>query len=305
MTNMDRIIYMLILVLSCQTLKAQTGALTGSGGPRLGLSLSAGYSSEDFNWSIAGNSKGTDPNIYSELCWTDQAGALGEVKILYRLFRKFFVESSLNYKTISSGSVNDSDYEGDNRTVRTFNITLDSKKGSAISSATFLGYKIKLLQTVYTDLQFGYSINKQNLYLADDNNVTSSPLNSSYRTSWTGVASKISVSVNPAKKLVLKAEALYHQANYAAKADWNLIEEFQHPVSFRHKAKGYGAEGSLVIAYTLVRNCSISACGNYFTWKTGKGLDKVYMTNGETPQTQLNQVTRRGYILSTGVSLFF
>jgi len=35
------------------------------------LSLSTGYRVDDFSWNIAGNVSGTNPNVLSELTWSD------------------------------------------------------------------------------------------------------------------------------------------------------------------------------------------------------------------------------------------
>ncbi|CAM3890483.1 hypothetical protein MUGA111182_15805 [Mucilaginibacter galii] len=31
---------------------------------------------------------------------------------------------------------------------------------------------------------------------------------------------------------------------YSAKANWNLVSEFEHPLSFQHNAEGYGIQAS-------------------------------------------------------------
>jgi hypothetical protein len=49
------------------------------------LGLSTGYRVDDFSWSIAGNISGTDPNVLSELTWSDletlQATVSGKVLV--------------------------------------------------------------------------------------------------------------------------------------------------------------------------------------------------------------------------------
>ena len=78
---------------------------------------------------------------------------------------------------------------------------------------------------------------------------------------------------------------------YHATGNWNLIERFQHPVSFRHRAKGFGLENQLVMSYKMSGGLCVELRPSYSYWTTGRGIDTVYKKDQSTPKTRLNDVT--------------
>lgn len=94
----------------------------------------------------------------------------------------------------------------------------------------------------------------------------------------------------------------YRQVNYRAEGDWNLIQTFSHPMSFRRRAEGYGLEGRLGIKYGLGR-VVLLLVGDYAGWTTGKGVDELYLVSGQTSQTQLNEVVLHELGVKAGVRL--
>jgi hypothetical protein len=99
------------------------------------------------------------------------------------------------------------------------------------------------------------------------------------------------------------ADATYHQVNYHARADWNMIPQFAQPVSFRHKADGYGIEADAGLRYKAGRRIWLGAGGGYFNWQTGTGIDELYLAAGGSDQTQLNGVIRKGWRCKLGVEI--
>src|SRR6266567_1552270 len=82
---------------------------------RLHFSLSTGYQSENFRWSIAGSVEGTNPNILSELKWKNLAGPTVAASGDWNFWKSFTLRSAFSRLFIVSGSVTDMDYRGDNR----------------------------------------------------------------------------------------------------------------------------------------------------------------------------------------------
>src|SRR5579859_5209240 len=83
--------------------------------------VSGGYHQENLRWSIAGNSAGTSPNIYSELKWRRVGGPAVDAALRYEMGRRwvFFAEASRVFTR--TGRVSDKDYAGDNRTFPLYN----------------------------------------------------------------------------------------------------------------------------------------------------------------------------------------
>src|ERR1700761_3672968 len=79
------------------------------------VALSSGYERENFHWSIAGNSAGQDPNIYSELKWQHVGGVFARVDVLWMVWKRWRVAASGGKTFTRSGSMTDTDYGLDNR----------------------------------------------------------------------------------------------------------------------------------------------------------------------------------------------
>jgi hypothetical protein len=222
--------------------------------------------------------------------------------VSYNFWKKFVVYGDYFRQFISSGTVNDSDYGADNRSNNTYNQTFNANKGSASLWNLGVGYIIFNKYRFSMVPYIGYGENKEALRLLDRGGMFPG-LNSSYSPQWKGGFLKVISSVTIVPKLKFKADVTYHQVSYNSNGNWNLITSFQHPVSYRHHANGYGVEAGGKLNYDIVNHLAIQIGGNYFTWQTGNGTDQLYLNNGQIDKTQLNGVSRVGFGVSGGVSL--
>jgi hypothetical protein len=268
------------------------------------LSFSTGRQQENFNWSIAGNNNGANPNILSELKWKNVSGEDYSAAFRWNIWHKFVFMADYNRVAVSSGSVSDMDYSGDNRTEPVYAENFSDDKGYTASWSTGAGYIIFNNTLFSLAPYFGYGINKQSLYLVD---LTGQfpRLNSSYTADWKGVFLKVSSSVKIFKALNFSADVTYNQVNYTADGNWNLINEFQHPVSYSHQAKGYGINTDTRLVYKITKHLAINVGYQYFNWQTGNGNDLLYLSSGEVDKTRLNGVFRNGFEFMGGVDVFF
>jgi hypothetical protein len=269
------------------------------------ISMAGGYAAEDLDWSIAGNAAGRNPNVLSELIWKDLKGPSLNLNVKYKFWRQLFFEGSFSSKFTTSGHVTDTDYGEDNRNAQSFRVVLNSNTGKRLLSTAAIGYNLPVIEKLTAAFSIGYFINKQLLYLKDYNQSIDDPVNSSYKTKWTGVFLKAEPSYQLSRSVSVSAFFKYYQANYNAKGNWNLITDFQHPVSYTHVANGYGIEAALKTNYHLTKSLSVFVAANYLKWDTGKGTDKLYRTNGQTTETQLNGVNSKGYGFSAGLNMLF
>ncbi|MDF2431745.1 MAG: hypothetical protein JWP44_1376 [Mucilaginibacter sp.] len=269
---------------------------------KLQLSLSTGSQKEDFHWSIAGNSNGQNPNVFSELKWKNISGQNYNAAVQWNAWRRFSLFAGYNRLSVTSGSVNDMDYQGDNRTSPTYTGNFSDNKGNTSSWSAGAGYVIfnnKLFSLVpYA----GYGGNVQNLYLVDLTGQFPG-LNSSYFAHWNGPFIKVTSSLKIWRGLKLMGDVTYNQDNYTAQGNWNLINEFQHPVSYKHVAKGYGINANARLAFSITRNIALNIGYNYYNWQTGNGTDQLYLASGQVDNTRLNGVYRNGHQVIGGVIL--
>lgn len=260
------------------------------------LVLNTGYQRENFNWSIAGNLQGKDPNILSELVWKDLESISSGLEVNLNVWKRLVLHAGFSHSFIVSGKVTDTDYGEDNRTSPTFSAALKSNRGSTGKWCGGLGYSFTDDEK-YTLIPYaGYAVHRQSLFLQDD-----ADLNSTYRTVWKGPFARLEATLFLTKRIYAQSLLAYYQVNYQAEANWNLVESFQHPVSFAHRAKGYGLEGEVTLGMTLGARFSLCAMANIFRWSTGAGTDTLYLRTGEIVKTKLNSADRTGSAVKLGL----
>lgn len=267
-----------------------------------GLQLAAGalYQTENFHWSIAGNSSGQDPNIYSELKWKNIAGPGYFMALQWNFWNRFSVSGTYNQSYTSRGTSNDTDYHGDNRTDPVYDQNFSSNKGGTKAWQAGLGYAILKTKILSLTPSIGYGISSQSYFLVGNEGVYGI-LNTSYGSNWKGPFIQVNSSINLLKKLNADIDITYNQVKYHADADWNLITGFQHPRSFSDAADGYGINAAASLSYAIAPHLKAMAGVAYFNWQTGDGTDSLYLTDGETDYTRFNGAVRYGWGFRAGL----
>jgi hypothetical protein len=272
--------------------------------PVVSVGVTAGYERQDFRWSIAGNSAGRDPTVYSELKWHGVGGVSGGVDLQWKLWRRWRLFANVSRVFNKSGTLGDTDYGLDNRHDVLYHEQFAVNSGYSEAGAVGAGYCLFDMPGFRLVPFVGFTISRQYFPIVE----TSGPfvgLNSYYSGKWLGPLVKVEGEWQPAKRWRVCAAFIYNQVVYRGVADWNLIADFSHPVSYRHRADGYGVEGELRIKYALGRRLELLLAGNYFDWETGKGIDVLYLNTGAAQQTQLNEVVREGIGVRMGVEWEF
>jgi hypothetical protein len=282
------------LMIGARSLYAQSGE------NKIQFDITDGYQRENFHWSIAGNSSGQSPNVFSELKWMKLGGQSIDASLQWNVYQKFVFYAGYTRQFITSGTVNDSDYSGDNRTNATYNETFNAGKGYTQGWAIGAGYKLINSDLFSLRPYAGYSDNRQSLYLYDNGNRFPG-LNSSYETTWKGAFIKAMASLKLVQKLKFNADVTYNQVGYNATGNWNLITTFRHPVSYRHHANGYGLDMGGRFVYELTKYIAIQAGAGYLHWQTDNGTDLLYLNNGQVDKTQMNGVYRNGFKVFGGL----
>lgn len=265
---------------------------------RLRVEVGSGYHREELHWSIAGNAAGTSPNILSELKWKGVSGIPVSLGVDWNVWRQWVVFVSGSRSFTIGGSVNDKDYAGDNRTSTIYDEGFDAGHGYGYSVLSGLGYRFSFDRFGVTPfVGYGWSGGRYSVYDA------ALALNSFYRTSWKGPLLKVCGDWNVGAGWGVIVGFVYHQVNYHATADWNLISSFRHPESFRQWADGYGLDGSLGVRYAVRPHVVVRVAGEFLDWRTGAGVDELYLVSGQTSQTKLNEVVRTGLGFHVGVEI--
>lgn len=276
--------------------------------PDTGVTVSTGIRVDNFKWNIAGDSSGGNPNILSELTWTDleifQLKLRGRAAIGNRLY----LRGVFDYGWIYGGDNQDSDFRGDDRTREFSRSNNKSDKGEVWDASAGIGFRNRLnlgAGTLDISPVAGYSYHRQNLWII--NGVQTIPalgpfsgLNSSYSARWHGPWLGIDLDYN-LNRLAFYGSFEYHYANYKAEADWNLRSDFAHPKSFEHHANGRGLVGTLGADYAIGKNWAIDGSFDLQDWETSHGVDRTFFTSGVISDTQLNEVKWDSYAVMLGL----
>lgn len=278
------------------------------------FSLGAGYRSDKLDWNIAGDTNGSNPNILSELTWDSLK--IFELKAVYRtdLSEKNYIRGSFGYGFIYDGKNQDSDYNGDNRTLEFSRSNNDADQGSVWDLSGGLGFKNQVTPEMTLNPIVGFSVHRQNLSIRNGMQTIASGgtpplgpiagLDSSYDATWWGPWAGLDARY-ASGAVALTASAELHLARYYAEADWNLRSDFEHPTSFEHTAWGGGVVLNAGAEYSATERLSFSANAGYQRWKTLHGNDRTFFTDGTVADTQLNEVNWSSYDILLGARYTF
>jgi len=280
----------------------------------LSTALQLGYRADSLDWTIAGDINGQNPNVLSELQWTDLQ--IPQVKLdVDAYLSNFYLRGKLAYGEIHSGDNQDSDYLFDNRNGE-FSRSNNAAAGEVADASIGFGYRFDTSDrgskfSSYFMPMLGYSIHNQDLQTTDGFQTFPATgafagLNATYDTEWDGVwVGLVFGEANTQTDLALELSMIYHDVDYQAEADWNLRPDFAHPKSYEHLATGHGftlsLNGRKPIDYSKHWFWAFGI--DYGRWQTRVGLDQTYFSDGSTIQTRLNRVNWESAAINLGLEL--
>ena len=279
------------------------------------LTVSAGQRKDNLNWSIAGSGV----NVLSELKWENlaifQLQAAGE----FHLKNDRRLRARLGYGVIGSGANQDSDYNGNNRTLEDCRSN-NKAGGDGLDASIGFGKRLRMRdlsagRSFYVTPFVGLSMYRQNLTMTDGVQTISSAstpplgplpgLASSYDAQWMGPWLGAEALVETERGWAVIVNAEYHLADYSASANWNLRSDLAHPVSFRHAATGEGFVMSLGASYPVGKNWKVNFTLEHQQWTTRAGSDWVYLADGTVGYARLNAVNWDSTAYNLGIARKF
>ena len=286
--------------------------------------ITGGYRVDDLDWNIAGDINGNNPNIISELTWEDLESY--QLKFQGRLAWPNIIalRGSLAYGWLFDGKNQDSDYLGDNRTLEFSRSNNKTEDDYVWDASLAVGYPFRFGRTVIGTLTplVGYSHHEQNLNITDGFQTIATPgltpplgpfegLDSSYETEWRGPWIGIDLQFRSAeiKSFVHRIETYftyeYHWVDFEATANWNLIDRFAHPKSFKHMTDGNGFVIGAGFNCRLTQSWALNFNFDYQDWSTDSGTITFFLADETSHKQQLNEVNWSSYALMMGLSLQF
>jgi hypothetical protein len=274
------------------------------------LFLGAGYRKDTLNWNEAGSSV----NIMSELKWDNLKIAQIIAAVRLDFHTDWNLRGMIAYGSIRSGTNQDSDYNGNNRTLE-FSRSNNKGGGEVLDGSIGLGRTLRPAgyageYTLSITPIAGFSIHRQNLKMTDGFQTIPATgsfpgLNSSYAASWEGPWVGVDALVEWGGNWSLTATAEYHWAHYSANADWNLRSDFSHPVSFVHTANGRGFLLGAQSSYAADKNWWVSLAVTVQQMNTGTGIDQTFFSDGTVGFYHLNEVNWNSMACNLGIARKF
>ncbi len=278
-------------------------------GAQTRLDVGLGYRVDDFDWNIAGDITGANPNILSELTWENVESLQLEVGGEIESAAGWLVSGSAAYGGILDGRNQDSDYLGDDRTLEFSRSHQDAKGKDTLDLEASLGYRLSWHDPeVGRDLHFiprvGYSHHEMDLRLTNGFQVipATGPINgldSRYEAEWKGPWLGLDLRAELSARTEVFLNLSYHWLDYQGVADWNLRTDFAHPKSFEHETDGNAGRFSLGFSRQPAgRRWSWEMRLDYQKWNMDPGVDRTFFATGAVAETRLNQVRWRQVGLS-------
>lgn len=307
--------YRLIMLLSLLhiSIKAKSFQLRLDTTKNLNIQLAPyiGLSKQKFNYNIAGNEKGTDPNILSELKWNKilarEIG--GNLKVRYK---RIIFKSTFIYSKTLSGSVSDIDYAEDNRRSIFSEQYFSNHKGSGRTINLMLGYNLVKKNSYLIDLLVAYEHVSNRLFLLNEKHLAETDpiyqpnLNSYYKYRHPNLGGVLNSNYSISRFINLSLELSAYGTFYYAYGNWNLRKDFNQPISYEHKGKGVKLSSSIA-ANIILTDCLGLGFGYSFAKQNLKsGQDVLFLTNGEALKTRLNQINdgKNTFFITLNHSIF-
>lgn len=268
------------------------------------LALSPILQQESFNWSIAGNADGGQPDVYSELIWKKLSSAGAVLSFHLLLSQRFHLYSTLAKSSVISGQVSDKDYSGDGRTGESYAAIFDSDQGGASAGNLALGYEFLRHRNYKFSAYLGAEAGHTSLYLLDHSGKYNSDLRSTYKIATKGFIAGITADLSWSA-FVFTPTVSFSALHYSAAGNWNLISQFKHPLSYRHRANASRWQINVRQTYLASRHLFFFLSGGISLFSTGKGVDILYLSNGTSPETQFNGAKGTLYCAGTGAGFSF
>ena len=274
---------------------------------------------DQLSWNIAGNLAGTGPNVISELSWNNVG--FHEARLGFRFIGDdtWYLKGYTSKAWGFTGTNQDSDYNGDNRSLEYSRSVADSDRSSAEDFSIAIGQQIRIDNRIGITPLVGFSSHRQTFTMTNGNqtvcdssgtpnNCSSglgpfSGLNSTFNTHWRGPWLGLDLRLAAAKRWTTYAELEYHYSYYDAQADWNLRSDLKHPKSQDQTARGKGTHIGLGMSYALlVPNSFFNVGVKQSQYSTRAGVHNFYLANGTVSSQRLNAVNWRSNTITVGIT---
>jgi hypothetical protein len=283
----------------------------------LELGARLGYSSDHLDWNIGG--VGGSPNVLSELTFSRIRSGVALLEGRWREER-WFLEGELGYGLVSSGSLQDDDFDGNNRT-GLFSRSRSSIDGHDLQSAAVsAGVVLLERENVSFRVLLGTRYYAQRLRFTHGQQIESRPspsqgitpppvgpidgLNSTYTAKWFGPTLGLAgTAAIPSTPVWLRLSATWLPwLNYSGEGRFNLRSDFRQDPSVSHSASGSGVVTDLALMYPFLERFELSTGWRYMWFSASNGSATTHFKTSAPTVTSFNEVHARSNLFYVGVT---
>lgn len=290
------------------------------------LDLTTGYRRDQLQWNIASDLSGRQsPNILSELTWDPVEIWTLALDAELNFVNGVTLNGGYQHGEVIDGDSQDSDYLTDNRGLE-FSRSNNGAGGYTEDMQLSVGYRQLLLNREHRWLvsvtpYLGYAHRTQHFKAHSGVQTVSllpgifTPplgpfpgLDSFYEANWRGPLAGLEVGLH-GHRHELRAALEYQRVAYQAHANWNLRQDFAHPVSFEHDADGsvwqlqlsYSRSWKRAERYAL----KVLLEMRLQQGRTEAGTSQTFFRNGRISGLRLNEVDWRSNYVGVGANYQF
>lgn len=286
---------------------------------RPSLTMGFGQRVDNLNWTIS--ARDGSPNILSELDWRDISSNIIATELRYSDSTHLYFRGNFQIGVIYEGSMRDSDYLGDDRTMEFSRSKSDTEDGSLYDLSGAVGYRFDVpFGTSPVRLHLvplvGYTYNSQEFDITHGRQILAdygfamevgefSGHHSSYDTLWKGPWLGVDVELRLGERHTLTGSFGHYWFDYEGQGNWNLREDFAHPVSFRHDADGEGTRFSFGYRLNFHKDWYVSLSYSRVDISTDRGHDTTYFSDGSEVDVPFNGASWDSHSWVLGVGYNF
>ena len=277
-------------------------------------------SESELIWNIAIQPPYTSPNILSELSYKEIKEDGSGLKLSYLKtvddVWAFYIAGDYFSSSIRSGKNQDSDYILDNRQgefSRSYSeITDDGSKRKSMEVGIKSHWFKEDSEGHYVSVLAGYQYHDINLTVTNGvqiipeelNGYVIEGLNSTYDSEF---ASKYLAFVTEHRFRwgIVGLRYEKHDLEFDSKANWNLRDDFQHPVSFEHDGDGEGRVLTLGYAFKFTEFFDVFVDLTRREYEVVDGNDVTYFSDGYVGETRLNKLNYTSNSVKAGIRIVF
>lgn len=287
---------------------AQRMAVREAQPPRFEYALGTAYRQDNLKWSIAD----ATVNVASKVQWKNSVIAQLRADAKLHLNADWQLRAAISTGAVRSGTNQDSDYAASNYT-QEYSRSNNQSGGAVRDFSIAVGKTLPLPDLKVKQVSYplhiiplaGFAINQQSFTMLNGQqtlpaNGAFPNLHNSYDTQWKSIWFGAEGLLKVNDQLTLTGTGEYHFADYTAEANWNLRNDFAHPVSFKHTASGQGYVISAGMIYQINKNILLNSSLGYQSWHTGSGVDQTFFAGGTTNNYTLNSVWWNAWTLHVG-----